>query len=75
MESDQISKETKKELKVTYLALNPAQLKRTIDAKLDKLYQVYQKKGRSQEIKPFKKQRPSLVTNYMIQPEVFHLPT
>ncbi len=49
MESDQISKETKKELKATYLALNPAQLKRTIDIKLDKLYQ---EKGRSQEVKP-----------------------
>jgi len=75
MESDQIPKETKKELKATYLALNPAQLKRTIDIKLDKLYQVYQEKGRSQEIKPFKKQKARLLTNYMIQPEVFHLPT
>ena len=75
MESDQIPKETKKKLRAAYLALNPAQLKRTMDIKLDKLYQVYQKKGRSQEVKPFKKQRPRLLTNHMIQPEVLHLPT
>ena len=75
MESDQIPKETKRKLKATYLALNPAQLKRSIDIKLDKLYQVYQKKEHYQEVKPFKKRRPSLVTNYMIQPEVFRLPT
>lgn len=75
MESDQISKETKKRLKVTYLALNPAQLKRTMDIKLDKLYRAYQEKGRSQRVVPFKRQRPRLLTNYMIQPEAFHLPT
>ena len=74
-DSDQISKETKRKLKTTYLRLNPAQLKRAIDIKLVKLYQVYQEKGRSQEVKPFKKQKARLVRNYMIQPEVFQLPT
>ena len=46
MESDQISAETKTELKAIYLSLNPAQLKREIEVKLDKLYQAYEAKRR-----------------------------
>ena len=44
MESPEISKEKKQELKKVYDSLNPAQLKRSIDAKLKKLYQTYQEK-------------------------------
>jgi hypothetical protein len=47
MESDQISSEAKEELKAIYLSLNPAQLKRTIEAKLDQLYKLYQGNKRS----------------------------
>lgn len=68
MESDQIPKEAKKELKATHLVSNPAQLKRIMDIKLDKLYQVYQEKGHYQKAKLFKKQKARLLTNYMIQP-------
>jgi len=39
MESNQISEETKRSLKTLYLSLNPAQLKREIEAKLNQLYQ------------------------------------
>ena len=37
MDSGQISEETRKQLETLYLSLNTAQLKRSIDAKLDKL--------------------------------------
>ncbi len=56
MESDQIDRKTKKELKATYLSLNPAQLKRDIEDKLNQLYKLYHSKKRSQNVKPFKKQ-------------------
>jgi hypothetical protein len=41
MELGQIPEEVKEELKGIYLSLNPAQLKRNIDAKLAELYQTY----------------------------------
>ena len=69
MESDQISSEAKEQLKAIYLSLNPAQLKRAIEAKLDQLYKIYQAKRRSSTVEPFKKQTPRTVTNYMIQPD------
>ncbi len=56
MESDQIDRKTKKELKATYLSLNPAQLKRDIEDELNQLYKLYHSKKRSQNVKPFKKQ-------------------
>ena len=62
MESNQISKETKKKLKALYLSLNPAQLKREIETKIDKLYQIYEKKKKTQTLKPFKKQKPRVDT-------------
>jgi len=40
MDSGQISEQTRKQLETVYLSLNPAQLKRSIDTKLDKLYHV-----------------------------------
>ena len=43
MESSEVSQKTKKELKKIYLGLNPAELKRKIDQKLNKLYEVYQR--------------------------------
>ena len=59
IESGQISEETKKELQDLYRSLNPAQLKRKIDEKLNKLYRAYEEKGRgNNKISPFKKQTP-----------------
>ena len=49
MDSGQISEQTRKQLGMVYLSLNPAQLKRSIDTKLGKLYQAYEKKGRSEQ--------------------------
>jgi len=60
MESGQISEETKKELRIVYQSLNPAELKRKIDKKLKKLYEVYEEKNGRGKISPFKKQTPRI---------------
>ena len=76
MESSQISKERKQELKKIYDSLNPAQLKRAIEAKLDHLYKVYKQKQRSKgEVEPFKKLTPRLLTKYIAEQDLIHLPT
>jgi hypothetical protein len=75
MDSGQISGETRKQLETVYLSLNPAQLKRSIDAKLDKLYQAYEKKGRSEQAEPMKKVVPRTVTSFMIKQDLVGLPT
>jgi len=67
MESDQISEESEEELHRIYLSLNPAELKRQIDAKLEKLYAVYEAKRKTQQADPYKKRVPHIVRNYMIQ--------
>lgn len=51
MESKEIPKKTKQQLFKIYQSLNPAQLKRTIDKKLNLLYKIYQKKNNSQKVK------------------------
>ncbi len=66
MESDYIPEMRKSELKKVYLSLNPAKLKRDIDAKIKELYRIYQEKNNSQRIDPFKKQAPRLVTKSYI---------
>ncbi len=75
MESGQIRDETKDELKGIYLSLNPAQLKRSIDAKLAKLYRAYEEKKGSQQVDPHKKLLPRMVTFYMMQQPAVGLPT
>ncbi len=75
MESDQISEAKKKELEKIYLSLNPAQLKRIIEAKLDNLYGAYQQKQRSAETTPFKRLTPRLVTKYIAEQDFVRLPT
>jgi len=76
MESDQISSTKKKGLERIYRSLNPAQLKRTVEAKLDNLYRVYQQKHqRSAEVTPFKRLTPRLVTKYIVEQEPLRLPT
>ncbi len=71
IESGQISEESRNKLEVTYRSLNPAQLKRSIDAQLNKLYRTHDKKCASQPINPMKKVIPRTVTSLMIkQPRV-----
>jgi len=74
MESGQISEEVKEELKGIYLSLNPAQLKRNIDAKLDKLCKAYEEKRGTQQVNPHKKLVPRTVTFYMTQQPPVGLP-
>ena len=63
MDSRQISEQTRKQLEIVYLSLNPAQLKRSIDAKLEKLYLTYDEKGKSKELDPMRKVVPRKVTS------------
>jgi len=75
MESNQIAPQKAKQLQQLYLSLNPADLKRQIDKKLSKLFDLYQKKKkRTLMINPYKKQEPSMVTFFMIQQPEFRLP-
>ena len=50
LESPEVSENRKQELKSIYLSLNPAHLKRQIDAKLDMLYKFYEQKNNSQKV-------------------------
>ena len=75
MDSGQISGETRKQLETVYLSLNPAQLKRSIDAKLDVLYRTYEEKRRIQQVDPHKKSSPRTFTFFMIQQPKVGLPS
>jgi hypothetical protein len=55
MGSKDVLENKKQELKKVYLSLNPAQLKRTIDAKLDMLYMAYQDKNKTLKVDVKKK--------------------
>lgn len=66
MESKEISKEKKEELRKIYESLNPAELKRAIDRKLDLLYKAYQQKNKSQKVQP---QENISVRFFIAQPE------
>ena len=50
VESKEVSENKKQELKKIYLSLNPAQLKRDIDGKLDALYLAYQEKNKTLKV-------------------------
>jgi len=73
MDSGQISEQTRKQLKTVYLSLNPAQLKRSIDAKLEE--RTYEEKRKSQQVNPMRKVVPHTVTSFMIQQPKVGLPT
>lgn len=66
MESEQVEEKTKRELKKAYENLNPAELKRGIDQKVEKLYQVYRQKKGSPEVEASPKLTPSTVSYYLI---------
>lgn len=69
LEDVSISKETKQKLTYTYESLNPAELKRAIDKKLDNLYEAYQKKNNSQRVDVDKKHKPRSVRFLITQPD------
>ncbi len=60
IESDQISEKEKEALTATYRLLNPAELKRTIDQKLNNLYEIHKKKKGQENIKITNKITPSM---------------
>lgn len=62
IESDQIGEMPKQRLMKHYVSLNPAQLKRAIDEKLNKLYMAYKHKNKTQNIDLKKKLKPNRVT-------------
>jgi len=66
MESPDIPAKKKQELTRLYHSLNPAQLKRTIDEKLELLYQV---KHPALKVEPQKKLQPRMVRFLIAQPE------
>jgi hypothetical protein len=71
IESDQISELEKERLMAIYQSLNPAELKRIIDKKLDNLYKIYQEKKGRKNINLTNKLSPSLVSfSKMIRKEV-----
>jgi hypothetical protein len=61
MESEKIPEENKKELRNLYQRLNPAELKRKIDEKIQRLFKVYEKKQGGGKASPSKKQTPQVV--------------
>jgi len=66
MESNQVSEEAKEELKGVHLGLNPAELKRGIEAKLGKLYRIYEGRRRTQQVDPHRRLVPHTVTSFMM---------
>ena len=75
LESGQISNEKSHQLQQLYQALNPADLKRRIDDKLAKRYDLFKKKKKNNLlVNPYKKLEPSMVTFSMTQQPNFRLP-
>lgn len=73
--SKQISRKKARDLQAEYQKLNPAELKRRIDAKLERLYALYeQKQKRPVVVDPYKKIKPSIVTFLVRQQPDFRLP-
>jgi hypothetical protein len=69
MEFKETSRRTKQELKQVYHSLNPAELKRAIDRKLNRLCHLYKSKQHSAKVEPLKKLTPRTVTFFIAQPE------
>jgi hypothetical protein len=69
MENKKVSDETKRKLKKIYENLNPAELKRGIDRKLNLLVDAYKAKNNSLKVALDKKQKPFSVRKYITEPE------
>lgn len=68
MEDKDVPKKTKQRLKDIYDNLNPAELKRTIDKKLDLLVDAYMAKNNSLKVAFDKKLKPFSVRKYITEP-------
>ncbi|MCR4394625.1 MAG: hypothetical protein NUV31_09680 [Dehalococcoidales bacterium] len=74
LESGQITEEERLKLEAIYHSLNPAELKRRIEAKLEKLWRTYEQKQTTGNVDPYRKQTPVSVTSLMIQRSPVGLP-
>ena len=71
IESNQISEDEKEKLTSIYDSLNPAELKRNIDKKLDNLYEIYKRKNNQESINQTKQLIPSIMSfSNMAQKEI-----
>jgi len=70
MQSNNVSDETKQKLKKIYQGLNPAELKRTIDKKLDLLIAAYKEKSNSLKVASEKKMKPFSVRKLITEPDL-----
>ncbi|MCX5992105.1 MAG: hypothetical protein NTZ04_07265, partial [Chloroflexi bacterium] len=71
----QLSKQAEQRLAEAYLPLNPAALKRAIDAKINSLLQAYETKNRTSGVDTHRKLDPRMVTSFMIQQATVGLPS
>jgi hypothetical protein len=67
LQSGQISPEIQVQLESIYRSLNPAELRRKIVARLEKLWQTYEQKQRGGKVDPLRQRTSSLVTSSVIQ--------
>lgn len=62
VDSDEVEEKLKQKLMKVYISLNPAQLKRSIDEKLNKIHMIYKHKNKTQNVDLRKKLKPTMVT-------------
>jgi len=58
LESKELKAQDKQKLRELYESLNPAELKREIEAKVEELMKAYEQKKRIQQAEPNRKQKP-----------------
>ena len=75
IESKQLSEEAEEQLRHTYHPLNPAALKREIDAKINKLIEIHQTKNGTHATNLHRHTKPRMVTSFMIQQATVRLPS
>ena len=75
IQSKQLSKEAEEQLMQVYHPLNPATLKRDIDAKITKLIQTHEAKKATQGTSLHRHTKPRMVTSFMIQQAAVRLPS
>lgn len=73
MADSNVPEKTKQKLKQIYDNLNPAKLKRAIDAKLNLLVKTYKAKNHSQKVSQEKKQQPNSLTFLIKRPKAVSL--
>jgi len=73
LEAEEVSVKKKEDLRRIYESLNPVELEKAVDRKLDLLWKVYQNKNKSQKAGPQKKIIPISLTFYIQQTKAISL--